>query len=249
MPSLGLQELQHHGPTSQRILLSILGKVYDVSSAAELFGSSGPYRVYAGHDCTYALATMSLKEGDLDRFQYQLDGDDLQCLADWIAYFSVKYGPAVGHMSGPAHPFSFDDLPQGMDPAKLIAMGHPAVDGSEEEKEAFDREVGHTKKEPAVQNALPLSRWLIAETNDLHEQALRCDFMQDMMKRKVKRRDYAPFVAALHYVYTELEHQLGEHAQEPLIKAIDDARLRRLGSLEEDLEVPRLMQTSLTLTL
>lgn len=237
MKAFGLEELQRgHGSSSQRILVSILSDIYDVSTGAEFFGPSGPYRVYAGHDATYCLATMSLKPADLDRFQYILDDDDLQCLADWVAYFRVKYGPAVGRITGVKHPLSLADLPTGKDPTKLIAQGHPAVDGTAQEKAAFNSEVKQASEDTTTKGEkLPLSKWLITKTNDLHEQALRCEFMQHMMQRRVQRHDYAAFVAALYYVYTELEHQLEEHAQEPLIQAIDDPRLRRLGNLEEDL--------------
>ena len=34
---------------------------------------------------------MSLKKEDVDIFEYKMDEDDIQTLADWIAYFDVKY--------------------------------------------------------------------------------------------------------------------------------------------------------------
>ena len=40
--------------------------------------------MYAGHDCTFGLALMSLSTNDVDKFQYTLDADDKQSLADWI---------------------------------------------------------------------------------------------------------------------------------------------------------------------
>ena len=61
-------------------MLSLLGVAYDVTSGSEFFGKDGPYRVYSGHDCTYALATMSLKKEALDVFDYTLDEEDTQTL-------------------------------------------------------------------------------------------------------------------------------------------------------------------------
>merc|ERR1712086_274615 len=233
MTSYTLQELQGFGPSSSDpILLGILGVVYDVSTGREFFGPTGPYRIYAGHDATYALASMSLKKSDLDVFEYTLDEDDRQTLADWIEYFRVKYG-AIGRLVV-THPIELSELPTGKDPTNLIAMGHPAVQGSEKEKAAFDRQVRQAAGATGAE--VPLSRYLILETNDLHEQALRCDFMQAVMQRKVTREQYAPWVAALFHIYTELEHQLQQQSSHPVIRAVDDTNLRRLSHIGSDLE-------------
>lgn len=245
MTSYTLQELHGFGPSSSgRIMLGILGNVYDVSIGREFFGPTGPYRIYAGHDATYALASMSLKQSDLDVFEYALDEDDRQTLADWIAYFKVKYG-AVGGLAV-THPIGLSELPLGKDPTNLIAMGYPAVQGSEKEKATFDRQIQHAagtttlanEPSPAASTGaeVPLSRYLILETNDLHEQALRCDFMQAMMQRKITREQYAPWVAALFHIYTELEHQLQQHSSDPVVRAVDDTNLRRLSHIISDLE-------------
>jgi heme oxygenase len=257
MQKFTLAEIQKCGPQEERIMLSILGLAYDVSSGREFFGPRGPYRVYSGHDATWGLATMSLaKTGVVDVFHYELDGYDLQTLADWISYFDVKYG-RVGLVTDVTHPVRLEDLPTGKDPSKLIAMSHPALDGTEEGEKAFDSAVASMSQDPVVQvterqeaerqgadpqqlggRAAPsekLSRWLIEETSDLHEQALRGHLMQAMMQRKVGVREYAEWVAALFSVYTELEFQLQEHAADPLVAQVDDVRLRRLSSLEADL--------------
>merc|ERR1712028_157215 len=165
MTSYTLQELQGFGPSSSDpILLGILGVVYDVSTGREFFGPTGPYRIYAGHDATYALASMSLKKSDLDVFEYTLDEDDRQTLADWIEYFRVKYG-AIGRLVV-THPIELSELPTG----------------------------------------------------------------------KVTREQYAPWVAALFHIYTELEHQLQQQSSNPVIRAVDDTNLRRLSHIGSDLE-------------
>jgi len=242
MAQFSFDEIRRHGQNEERIMLSLLGIAYDVTSGADFFGSSGPYRVYSGHDATFALATMSLKAEDLDRFDYELDSDDLQCLADWIAYFDKKYTRA-GTVDV-QHPLSLDDLPTGKDPTKLINASHPAVNTTEDEQRRFEQSVGaeyhNTNSSPSeVKGASKpqpgLARWLIVSTNDLHEKALRGEFMQAMMQRKITRHMYAPWLAALHTIYSELEQQLAVAPPDSLVHRIDDARLRRLDNIREDL--------------
>lgn len=249
-----MAEIQHCSSENERIMLCILGLAYDVSSGREFFGPRGPYRVFAGHDATWGLATMNLAKKNVDVFEYSPDDDDLQTLADWIAYFDVKYG-RVGVVTDVKHPISLGDLPKGKDPSKLIAMSHPSLEGSEAEKKAFVSAAEAASVQQPVQQSDPrsdhrhqqlgapvassnnkLSRWLIEETSDLHEQALRGHFMQALMQRKVEVREYAAWVAALFNIYTELEFQFQEHALDPLVAHVDDVKLRRLPSLKADLE-------------
>ena len=87
-------ELQRSdGAVGGRILVAILGVVYDASDekGREFFGAGGPYAVMAGHDATFMIANMSLKPADADRF-VGYDADDLQAIAEWIAYFDSSYG-------------------------------------------------------------------------------------------------------------------------------------------------------------
>lgn len=165
-----LEEVQKCDKNQETILVSILGICYDVSSGKEFFGPSGPYRVYAGHDISYALAMMSLRSSDLDKFNYRLeDPEDKQTLADWIAYFDVKYTRA-GKVVDVSHPYDLSDLPQGKDPHNFINATHPSTSASasQKEKEVFNAAVASA----GAENPTKLSAWLIAETNDLHEKAL-----------------------------------------------------------------------------
>ena len=86
-----MQEVHARGPsTDGSMAISLLGIVYDVSGGRSFFGPSGPYRIYTGHDATFALATMSLRSIDLDVFDYVLDDVERESLADWLRYFDVK---------------------------------------------------------------------------------------------------------------------------------------------------------------
>ena len=58
-----------------RILMGVLGKVFDVSSARDFYGPGGPYSVFAGRDASRALATFSV-----DQSQFKEEYDDLSDL-------------------------------------------------------------------------------------------------------------------------------------------------------------------------
>lgn len=46
-----------NGQDGKPILLSLFGRVYDVSAGAKFYGEGGKYHMFAGHDVTYALST------------------------------------------------------------------------------------------------------------------------------------------------------------------------------------------------
>lgn len=93
------------------LLTSVVGRVYDVSAARDLFGPGAPYEMFVGHDGTYNLAVMSLKKGTLDTFEYELDDEEKECLSDWVAYFDNRYGRPVGLLAGCEHSVTMQDLP------------------------------------------------------------------------------------------------------------------------------------------
>ena len=79
------------------LLLAIRGQVYDVGRGRDFYGPGGPYGMFAGKDCTRALAKVSfdaeLFTGDLEG----LDRDELDKLEEWIEMFEGKYR-RIGHL-------------------------------------------------------------------------------------------------------------------------------------------------------
>ena len=73
------------------LLLAIRGFVYDVGRGRAFYGPGGPYGMFAGKDCTRALAKVAfdpeLFTGDIDG----LDRDELDKLEEWIDMFESKY--------------------------------------------------------------------------------------------------------------------------------------------------------------
>jgi len=107
-------ELKKHNGSKAGIpiLTSVLGRVYDVTPAKDLFGKGGPYEMFAGRDGTYNLAVMSLQAKTLDVFDYELEEEEKEALADWLAYFDKRYDRPIGVLSDREHSYGLDDLPR-----------------------------------------------------------------------------------------------------------------------------------------
>lgn len=83
-----------------RILIGVLGRVFDMSSASDFYGPGGPYSVFAGRDASRALATFSV-----DQSQFKDTYDDLsdlkpsqlESVKEWEMQFLEKY-PVVGKL-------------------------------------------------------------------------------------------------------------------------------------------------------
>ncbi len=74
------------------LLIAVRGRVYDVTRGRDFYGPGGPYGMFAGKDCTRALAKVSF---DAELFTGDLEGlsqDELEQLQEWIEMFEGKYG-------------------------------------------------------------------------------------------------------------------------------------------------------------
>lgn len=75
------------------VLIAVRGEVFDVTRGRAFYGPGGPYGSFAGHDCTLALAKMSLEPEDLDAPVGALTQDEEDKLEDWVDTFRGKYRP------------------------------------------------------------------------------------------------------------------------------------------------------------
>ena len=93
-----------------RILIGVLGKVYDMTKGKSFYGPGGPYSVFAGRDASRALATfevhsVSEEYDDLS----DLKQSELNEVKEWDLQFSEKY-TLVGKLLKPGEqPTSYSD--------------------------------------------------------------------------------------------------------------------------------------------
>jgi len=77
--------------TERPLLIAVRGKVYDVTPGRAFYGPGGPYAMFAGRDCTRALAKMAFDDELFTGDESGLDAYELQQLEDWIDSFQMKY--------------------------------------------------------------------------------------------------------------------------------------------------------------
>jgi len=81
------------------LLVAIRGHVYDVTRGRDFYGPGGPYGMFAGKDCTRALAKVSFDPDDFTGEVAGLDREELEKLEEWIELFEGKYH-RVGNLIG-----------------------------------------------------------------------------------------------------------------------------------------------------
>ncbi|KAK7384678.1 hypothetical protein VNO78_30379 [Psophocarpus tetragonolobus] len=82
---------------SKPLLMAIKGQIYDVSSGRNFYGPGGSYAMFAGKECSRALALLSFKPEDINGNLEGLDEPELKILEDWEFKFVEKY-PKVGQL-------------------------------------------------------------------------------------------------------------------------------------------------------
>jgi len=98
-----LEELEDNGQgwDGGPLLLSIYGRVYDVSAGEKFYGEGRPYHKFAGREVTRALSKGCFSEDCLVRSTEGLTEKQLAEGQRWLSFFQMhdKY-PHVGNMEG-----------------------------------------------------------------------------------------------------------------------------------------------------
>jgi len=77
--------------SSKPLLIAVRGNVYDVTRGRDFYGPGGPYAMFAGKDCTRALAKVSFDEELFTGDVRDLEAEELEKLDEWIEMFEGKY--------------------------------------------------------------------------------------------------------------------------------------------------------------
>jgi len=89
-----LQELARWDGVNLPMCIGICGVIIDVSSSNNFTPNFGYGKLWAGKDTTWAMATVSLKAHDANKFDFNLEelsGDQAKALAGWYKHFTTKY--------------------------------------------------------------------------------------------------------------------------------------------------------------
>ena len=129
-----------NGMYGKPILISLFGRVYDVSIGRKFYGPGGPYENFGGHDVTYSLSTACRTEECIFMTVEDLDEKMMKEGKRWLSFFHLhdKY-PLVGKLDTDYLDILMSDLvDESIKDSKggkpLIPIFQPA----EEEKKAED---------------------------------------------------------------------------------------------------------------
>mmetsp|Transcript_147992 Transcript_147992/g.210141 ORF Transcript_147992/g.210141 Transcript_147992/m.210141 type:complete len:266 (+) Transcript_147992:47-844(+) len=89
-----LETLKRWNGKELPMLISICGVIIDVSPSENFIPTHGYGKLWSGKDCTWAMATVSLKGDDANRFDFKVEElEELQfkSLAGWYKHFTEKY--------------------------------------------------------------------------------------------------------------------------------------------------------------
>eukprot|EP00440_Ansanella_granifera_P075325 gb/GFBE01081746.1/.p1 GENE.gb/GFBE01081746.1/~~gb/GFBE01081746.1/.p1 ORF type:complete len:276 (+),score=98.57 gb/GFBE01081746.1/:1-828(+) len=92
--SFTLESLKRWDGVQLPMLIGICGLVIDVSPSDNFLPTHGYGKLWSGKDCTWAMATVSLKAHDANRMDFKVeDLQELQfkSLAGWYKHFTTKY--------------------------------------------------------------------------------------------------------------------------------------------------------------
>jgi membrane-associated progesterone receptor component len=116
LPTYTKAELKEFGDgqDGRPILISLFGRVYDVTAGEKFYGPDGPYGIFAGHDVTYSLSTGCRTLECVETPGDQLKDEKLILEGKrWLAFFHLhdKY-PLVGKLESDYLEIFMDDLIQ-----------------------------------------------------------------------------------------------------------------------------------------
>ncbi|KEG14287.1 membrane-associated progesterone binding protein 2 [Trypanosoma grayi] len=90
--------LKYNGEGGAPIYISVMGIVYDCSSAADFYGPGASYHVFAGKDVSRCLAKMLIDDAEANADWHNLADEHRSTLDEWVTKYQSKY-PVVGRLA------------------------------------------------------------------------------------------------------------------------------------------------------
>merc|ERR1739844_493846 len=107
---LTLTELAKYDGTGEdgRVLVGVLGKIYDVTKGKRFYGPGGPYSGFSGRDASRGLATFNVNAINPDEYDdlSDLKPSEIEQVREWELQFSEKYD-LVGKLIKPGEEPTF----------------------------------------------------------------------------------------------------------------------------------------------
>lgn len=107
VPTFTLEELWEFGQgdgsdeedTPHKLLLSVFGRIYDVTAGEKFYGPHSRYHMFPGRDVTYALGSGCKTDECLEKSVEDLSEKQMKEALRWLSYFQLhdKY-PFVGKL-------------------------------------------------------------------------------------------------------------------------------------------------------
>lgn len=88
VPTYTEDELFEYGQ-DEKLLLSVFGRIYDVSAGAKFYGPSARYHMFPGRDCTYSFGTGCKSDECLEKTVDELSETEIDEAKRWLSYFQL----------------------------------------------------------------------------------------------------------------------------------------------------------------
>jgi len=89
VPRYTVEELWEFGQDDEKLLLSVFGRIYDVSAGHRFYGPTSRYRMFPGRDVTYALGTGCKSDECLEKTAQDLDEKEMDEAKRWLSFFQL----------------------------------------------------------------------------------------------------------------------------------------------------------------
>lgn len=89
VPTYTVDELWEFGQDDEKLLLSVFGRIYDVTAGQKFYGPTSRYNMFPGHDVTYALGTGCKSDECLEKTATDLEEKELEEAKRWLSFFQL----------------------------------------------------------------------------------------------------------------------------------------------------------------